>query len=199
MGNINSFSKNAVIPEKDFRLAEYDALRTEILKRIELEHQTISFTLIAAAAAFGAALQTKNSLPLFAYPILASFLLLILISNTFHIRYVAKYIKERVEDNVEDNGGGNPKGWQHYKEMYEVKTCYQTSFFGFNILIITTQAILLIGGLSLNGFQILALSPLERALATIGLITTIFSIILVICNSTSHDVVLPKNALQSRH
>ena len=58
----NQISPANKAPEPDvFLLAEYAALRAELLKRIELQHQLISLTLIVFGTMLSFGLQTRSS------------------------------------------------------------------------------------------------------------------------------------------
>jgi hypothetical protein len=48
------------IEDPDFALAEYSALRDEILKRIEFQNQIVNLTLIVAGTAVSVAFQLSN-------------------------------------------------------------------------------------------------------------------------------------------
>lgn len=74
---------------------EYNALRSEILKRIELRQQIVSITLTLASVFLSLAL-TVESVALI-YPPLAMFLALGWTQNDSRIRGIASYIRERLE------------------------------------------------------------------------------------------------------
>ena len=58
----------------DFLIAEYSALREEILKRTELQHQLILAALVAVGTFLSVGLETNSVLIMLLYPILALFL-----------------------------------------------------------------------------------------------------------------------------
>jgi len=74
---------------------EYSALRSEILKRIEMRQQLISITLTLAGIflSFGLA----NEMVTLVYPPLAMFLAFGWAQNDFRIRRMALYIRENLE------------------------------------------------------------------------------------------------------
>jgi hypothetical protein len=97
-------------PEPDaFLLAEYAALRAELLKRIELQHQVISLTLIVFGTMLSFGLQVRSSSIVLLYPVLALFLAASWAHNGRAIRDMVIYIKDQVEAAV----GGNNFGWEH--------------------------------------------------------------------------------------
>jgi hypothetical protein len=107
-GNQTSPANKA--PEPDvFLLAEYAALRAELLKRIELQHQVISLTLIVFGTMLSFGFQTHSSLIVLLYPVLAFFLTASWAHNGRAIVDLATYIRSQVEAAV----GGNNLGWEH--------------------------------------------------------------------------------------
>lgn len=74
---------------------EYNSLRSEILKRIELRQQIISITLTLAGIflSFGVSTDTVALI----YPPLAAFLAMGWAQNDFRIRDLATYIRENLE------------------------------------------------------------------------------------------------------
>ena len=89
----------------DFLLAEYSALRDEILKRSEIQHQLVSLSLIAT----GTFLTIGSTTATLAYPILATFLAAAWAQNDFRIRQMGMYIKKRIEEKLL----GSNLGWEH--------------------------------------------------------------------------------------
>lgn len=74
---------------------EYNSLRSEILKRIELRQQIISIALTLAGVFLGVGLST-DAVSLI-YPPLAAFLAVAWAQNDFRIRDLAAYIRENLE------------------------------------------------------------------------------------------------------
>lgn len=91
-----------------FLLAEYNALRGEILKRSEIQHQLISFALAALGALTAVGLKDSTS-ALLAYPILVLFLAVGWTYNDIQIAQIGLYIKHRIEGQLAASG----QGWQH--------------------------------------------------------------------------------------
>jgi hypothetical protein len=75
---------------------EYNSLRGEILKRIELRQQLISITLTLAGVFLGIGLGTESVALI--YPPLAMFLAFGWAQNDFRIRNSAEYIREHLEN-----------------------------------------------------------------------------------------------------
>jgi hypothetical protein len=74
---------------------EYNSLRSEILKRIELRQQIISITLTLAGIFLSFGLTTDTVALI--YPPLAAFLSIAWAQNDFRIRDLATYIRENLE------------------------------------------------------------------------------------------------------
>jgi hypothetical protein len=88
----------------DFLLAEYAALRDEILKRTEIQHQLISIALIAT----GTFLAIQSVTVKLTYPILALFLSIAWVQSDIRIGQLGIYIREQIEGRL-----GNI-GWEHF-------------------------------------------------------------------------------------
>jgi hypothetical protein len=91
-----------------FLLAEYNALRDEILKRSEIQHQLISFALAALGALVAVGVKDSPS-ALLAYPILVLFLAISWTYNDLQIAQIGLYLKYRIEAPLLASG----LGWQH--------------------------------------------------------------------------------------
>lgn len=97
-------------------VAEYSGLREEIVKRIEVQHQILSMTLIAAAAFLGLGSQTTIPIPgaaLLLYPFLAMFLAVAWAYNGIRVVDIARYLRT-LEDNSDDG-----LGWERHMEKIE--------------------------------------------------------------------------------
>ncbi|MGB7539787.1 MAG: HAD family hydrolase [Anaerolineales bacterium] len=98
----------------DFNLAEYAALRSEILKRSEIQHQLISMALIAAGTFLTVNFTDTSTIPLSStvtliYPLLAIFLAAAWAQNDYRVRQIGLYIKVCIEKNFLQTG----LGWEH--------------------------------------------------------------------------------------
>jgi sucrose-6F-phosphate phosphohydrolase len=93
---------------KDFLIAEYTALRAEIVKRCEIQHQLIAVALVAIGTLITVSYQSSSTMTL-AYPILAIFLAAAWAQNDFRVRQIGSYIKNRIEKRLLEND----LGWEH--------------------------------------------------------------------------------------
>jgi hypothetical protein len=92
-----------------FLLAEFQGLRSEILKRTEIQHQLISITLVALGALISVGLELSAT-ALLAYPMLAVFLAAAWSSNDIQIAQLGAYIRDDIEKRLLDDG----LGWEHH-------------------------------------------------------------------------------------
>ena len=91
----------------NFLLAEYKELRAEILKRSEMQHQLISFSLAALGALMTVGLKDSPS-ALLIYPIVTLGLAIGWTYNDLQIAQLGLYIRYRVEDKLVGS-----RGWEH--------------------------------------------------------------------------------------
>jgi len=104
------------IEDKEFALAEYSALRDEILKRIELQNQILNLALIIAGTAISVRFQFSNGpIMLLIYPPIALVLSAGWEQNNLRIRQIGAYIRERTE-RLSSSGG-----WERYRIDTPVK------------------------------------------------------------------------------
>ncbi len=91
-------------------LAEYHALRDEMLKRKQMQHQFISLALIAPSTLLAFGLQTKDSVLILLYPILAMFVAVAWINQDHAVMLIGAYIREGIEPKV----GKENMNWEHF-------------------------------------------------------------------------------------
>lgn len=95
--------------QPQFLLAEYQALRNEILKRTEIQHQLISIALVALGALISVGMELSPP-ALLAYPMLALFLSAAWSANDIQIAQLGAYIRDEIEKELLDDG----LGWEHH-------------------------------------------------------------------------------------
>jgi hypothetical protein len=114
LANQTSSSKNA--PEADqFMLAEYNALRDEILKRAELQQQILSLTLIIFGTILTFGLQVHSASIILLYPLLSLFLAASWRHDGQTIKKISIYIRDQIEAQI----GGNTFGWEHRTRRHQ--------------------------------------------------------------------------------
>jgi hypothetical protein len=131
----------------DFLLAEYAALRAEILKRTETQHQLISLALIAT----GTFLTTGSATATLAYPILAMFLVAAWVQSDLQIGRMGEYIRKRIEERFL---GGN-LGWEHvFVAIHDVSIFGSLAHFASRGVFIGTQILTMVVSLLKTSFPI---------------------------------------------
>lgn len=90
-------------------LSEYEALRNEVLKRLEFRYQIINLTLVVAGTFLSVGVQPNISpAVLLVYPILAMFLITGWIYNLVQLRKLGNYIRDNIEAKLVVTG------WESY-------------------------------------------------------------------------------------
>jgi hypothetical protein len=89
--------KKVMIDPQKFIELEYQQLRAEILKRIELRHQVIQTTLTFAGILIGVGAQTGNPLLSSLYPPLALCFAMLWAQNDIRGRQLGQFIREEIE------------------------------------------------------------------------------------------------------
>jgi hypothetical protein len=162
--------KNVVTPEStSLIIAEFSATREEIVKRVELQHQLLSLSLIVFGTILTFGLQTKSASSILLYPFLATFLSIAWASNSSRIREMQLYISIHIESKV----GENNIGWEHFR------TSIQRPFGSLTVLssrgiFVGTQLLAGIVGASLANF-----SEIEKLLFVLVIICIIFTLIVL--------------------
>jgi hypothetical protein len=92
-----------------FLLAEYSALRAEVLQRSEAQHQLVSLALTGAGVLISVGLERNSTTVILAYPVFAVFLSAAWSQHDIRIGEIGTYIRERIENKLL----GNDLGWKH--------------------------------------------------------------------------------------
>jgi hypothetical protein len=95
--NLSSLDHHAKL-EQQF-LAEYQSLRTELIKRLEIQHQIVLFSTAIAVVliTLGMLLSEIGISAILLYPILALFLATVWVHNDVRLFDIRSYIKARLE------------------------------------------------------------------------------------------------------
>lgn len=105
-----------------FALAEYSALRDEILKRIDLQQQILSITFVAASLMLSLGAQyVGRPIILLLYPILAWFLAAGWVQHNLRVQRASPYLQEEIETRVK--GGG----WERHRVSQTQHSKYSAS------------------------------------------------------------------------
>jgi len=148
---------------------EYNALRNEIVKRIELRQQIVAITLTIAGLLMGLGI-TNKALALI-YPPLAYFLAVGWAQNDLRIRDIADYIRERMEKHT------SILNWE--TAVHEERAATNGKQVRFAILshtgtIIATQVIAML--IALFGFTVVPVSPIEWVLLGVDVLAVLLVI-----------------------
>jgi hypothetical protein len=169
--------------------AEYEALRAETLKRIEIQHQLLTVSLVAPGTALGLGLNLHDPFVILLYPFFGLFLAAAWAHNEYRKRQIGLYVKQHIEEQV----GANRIGWETFlKNPKTGKFPYQR--LASSGLLIGTSAIALVVGIFEGDLQMRVpawitaywegtpLPPLDLRLvivAVVALVSTILTILVV--------------------
>lgn len=106
-----------VSPRDQFALAEYNNLRMEILKLIELQSRLLNVIVIAFGAVISVGFQARNAAIIAVHPILALILGICWLNHNYAITRAADYIRSRLETRFYEN---DCEGWEHYVLDYKI-------------------------------------------------------------------------------
>ena len=132
----------------DFFIAEHSALRAEILKRTEIQHQLISLAIIAAGTFVSVGVQGSPTVML-AYPILALFLAVGWSQNDVRIMQRGAYIKR-----LETRLLGENLGWEHERASTRVGRLGAQTLFASRGILVGTQILTVLVSLLKTNFPI---------------------------------------------
>lgn len=91
-------------------VAEFTALRAEIVHTTGLQSQIITLTVVAFGAVLPVGFQAKNAAIILIYPLLSLVLGVVWLYQAHLITRIATYLRTGVEDRV----GRNNLGWEHF-------------------------------------------------------------------------------------
>ena len=150
--------------ESTFLLAEYSALRDEILKRIEIQHQLIALALIAAGTFLPFGINTSITVVLL-YPVLAMFVAVAWAHSEVRIRQCAAYIKY-IEVGFLESAGG----WEHARLLMVGEKHGSRSLFASRGIFVGTQVVAWVTAIFHRGWASLSERDKILALIDIGVI-----------------------------
>jgi hypothetical protein len=131
-------------------LAEYYVLRDEILKRMELQHQLLSYTLIILGTLFTIGLQSRNASIILLYPLIATFLVASWAYSDHRIREVGDYIRDEVESKL----GKMNMGWEHFMTLAREKQRFSLHFLSSLGIFIGSEVLAILLGATVANFKI---------------------------------------------
>ena len=152
-------------------LAEYNALRTEMMKRIELRYQFINFTLIIAGAFLAAGTQGVSTTVLLFFPIFVFFLASGWAHNGIAVSEKERYIREQIETKIVG------LKWETYTKEHHSRS----RAFGF-LGSLSTSGLFLTAQLMTIGYAILKFSHtnIEIVLLVVSILFVVFTIAVIV-------------------
>lgn len=151
-----------------FLTIEYIALRAEMLKRIELQHQIFNFTLVALGVILTAGFASQIPSVILLFPIIILFTASASFSNVDTIRRLGYYIKTQLEPHLRTSA----TGWENSNLVSGLNV-----FYGLGNIVFSTFVSVLILGAGLY-FQS-TFSPYERVLLIIAGICWLITLMLI--------------------
>ena len=157
------------IPPIDHQLviAEYNALREQILKCRESQHQILTFSILVLGTIITVGYNAANSSIILIYPILALFFAAIWLENSLEGEIIASYIQRSIESKV-----GEKNIWWEHHVTKRIQLHRIVGFFGFRIMFVATELLTIVVGVSLG--KIDTLKEILLSIAIICCILTIF-------------------------
>lgn len=128
-----------------FVLAEYAALRVEIVKHIEVQYQLVGSNLLIFGVALSIAVQSRSAATSSLYPVVALFLFFCWLSATLEIQRCGEYIREHIEKRLI-----NGEGWESYLAQCPNRLWWRWGTWGMRGSFIATGSIAAITSVSLS-------------------------------------------------
>ena len=156
-------------------LAEYQSLREEILKRIEIRQQVLTFTLVVAGAilSYGTA-KPDDGVILLLYPLLALFLAIAWMQSDVRAGEIGNYIKDQIETKLDGIR------WETYirqKKIDEKKSILKkANAISASGVFVTTSLVAMLIGISKIDFAAFAVSKyyIEIVLVIVDAVAVIY-------------------------
>ncbi len=167
---LSSSSQEEKFPlSNDLIIAEFTALRAELIKLTDLQHQLFSIALLSFATLMGAGIQFKITSLLLIYPILVLFLNAAWFNHAYGIDMLGHYIQNHIESKV----GTENIGWENHSHKNSIPHSI-LAFLGARGIFPATQVIALIAGVSVGPFnKLLFLTALLSTLMCIAFVISI--------------------------
>jgi hypothetical protein len=161
--------------DKTLILEEYQALRNEILKRLEFRYQLINIIVVVSGTFLSVGIQPNvPTSVLLVYPILALFLISGWVYNGVILTQIGKYIRENIEINIVEFK------WESYLKERKTKLNFSNPFGFLGILstsglALTTQFLAV--GIALLKFKFI---PTDIVLLICSFVAIILTLIIIL-------------------
>ncbi len=149
-----------------FVMAEYNALREQILKCKDNQHQILTFSIIVLGTIMTIGYNAANSVIILLYPIVALFLAAIWLENSLEGEITASYIQRFIESKV-----GEKNIWWEHHTTKKIHYHRVIGFFGFRIMFVATELLTIT-----VGFSIGKVDPLKVVLLIVDIICCLLTI-----------------------
>lgn len=156
-------------PLANLVIAEYNALRAEILKLTEIQFQIIVVTLASFGTVLTVGTQVKNAPILLAYPLLALFLVMVWINHAYGIDFLGTYIQNKIECQV----GTENIGWESYSRR-KPTTHSLLAFWASRAIFVLLQLIALVAGWIIMEVNVLTISLVVLSSISIAISAFVF-------------------------
>ena len=142
--------------ERPLFVAEYHELRTEIVKRIEIQHQLISIAVIAPGTVLAVGIQARNGVLVLLYPVFALFLAAAWSHNGRRAWTIGHYLQQQIQR----FGAHDVMRWEGYvRDLSNRGRMGRLNFFATQGVFVGTQTLAIIVGASIVDAKTLLLRP----------------------------------------
>ncbi|WP_395992864.1 hypothetical protein [Actinomadura sp. 9N215] len=126
-------------------VAEYESLRAEILKLIELQSQLVALTMIAFGTVVSVGFQSKNATIVFTYPIISLLLAVYWLNFAHTICRCAEYVSDRIEKRA----GPEYMGWENYVRVRPLEKA-RLGYWGVRFIFMGSSVVAIVAGFSVG-------------------------------------------------
>lgn len=151
-------------------VAEYESLRAEILKLIELQSQLVALAMIAFGTVVSVGFQSKSATIIFTYPIISLLLAVYWLNFAHTTCRCAEYISERIEKRA----GPRYMGWENYVRVRPLKKA-KLGYWGVRFIFMGSSAVAIVAGFSV-GIQGLD----DGVFCGVGIVMTVLTMALLV-------------------
>jgi hypothetical protein len=161
--------------EQNFLLAQYSALREEVLKRIELQHQLLLGSVVTVGTVLTISTQGGSPAVLVLYPFLAMFLTLAWSQNDNRVRQITTHIAKQERSFLNDL----TLGWEHSRSSSRLWILGSRKVFAARGIFVGSQILTLL----YFWLRVRQLSPVlsldDAVMLSAGIVMCLFSLLII--------------------
>ncbi|MFI0405414.1 hypothetical protein [Actinomadura sp. 3N508] len=159
-------------PEEGVALmvAEYESLRAEILKLIELQSQLVALMMIAFGTVVSVGFQAKNATIIFTYPIISLLLAIYWLNYAHTTCRCAEYISTRIEKRA----GPEYMGWENYVRVRPLEKA-RLGYWGVRFIFMGSSVLAIVAGFSVGIHGVAA-----QIFCGLGIVMTVLTMALLV-------------------